>query len=308
MARCRRMSGQGRALTHTESLRVTTDDGVELATTLTMSSKHSPGLILVHGFGGAKEDFADHVPALAREHRVAAFDHRGHGESGSPADAHAYSLDRLAHDTLAVADALGMSTFRLLGHSMGGMVAIRLVLDYSQRVDALVLMDTSAGPPPTLDPDLVRVGAEIAARDGMSTLRILLDELDPLGSDAYQRVLRERPGFEEYTQRKWATLSAVMWSELAVEIATQPDVLPALAAVICPALVLVGEQDQAFIEPSFALADTIPDARLVVVPDAGHSPQFENPVVWFAAVDGFLGELPDVRRLRPSPGSAPARR
>ena len=302
------MAGQARALTHTTSLRVTTDDGVELATKVTMSVEDSPVLILVHGFGGAKEDFADHVAALAQEHRVVVFDLRGHGESGSPTSADAYSLDRLAQDTLAVADALGVNSFRLLGHSMGGMVAIRLVLQEPPRVDALVLMDTAAGPPPTLDPDLVRVGAEVAVRDGMPTLRILLDELDPLGSEAYQRVVRERPGFEEYARHKWSTLSPVMWSELAVEIATQRDLLPSLAAVTCPTLVIVGEQDQAFIEPSFALADTIADARLVVVPDAGHSPQFENPVVWFAAVDGFLRELPDLRRRRPSPGSASARR
>jgi pimeloyl-ACP methyl ester carboxylesterase len=286
----------GHARTTHRNLRVTTDDGVELATTLTMSTEDAPALILVHGFGGAKEDFADHVRALAQEYRVVVFDHRGHGESDSPRAASAYSLDRLTRDTLVVADALGMTTFQLLGHSMGGMVAIRLMLDEPERVDALVLMDTAAGPPPTLDPDLVRVGAEVAVRDGMATLRVLLDELDPLGSEAYRRVVRERPGFEEYAQHKWSTLSPVMWSELAVEIATQQDRLPRLAAVTSPVLVIVGEQDQAFIEPSFALADTIPDARLVVVPEAGHSPQFENPVVWFAAVAGFLGELPEVRR------------
>ena len=40
------------------------------------------------------------------------------------------------------------------------------------------------------------------------------------------------------------------------------------------------------------MADIVPDARLVVIPDAGHSPQFENPAVWFAALSGFLDELP----------------
>jgi len=285
--------------------RIVVEPGVELAVEIQGSG---PALVCVHGFGGAKEDFADHVPALAQQHRVVVFDHRGHGESESPTSTDAYSLDRLAQDTLAVADALGVSSFRLLGHSMGGMVAIRLVLQEPPRVDALVLMDTGAGAPPTLDPDLVRVGAEVAVRDGMPTLRILLDELDPLGSEAYQRVVRERRGFEEYARHKWSTLSPVMWSELAVEIATQRDLLASLAAVTCPTLVIVGEQDQAFIEPSFALADTIADSRLVVVPDAGHSPQFENPVVWFAAADGFLRELPDLRRRRPSPGSVSARR
>src|SRR5215470_12996484 len=62
-------------------MRITTDDGVELAVEVAGSG---PGLVLVHGFGGAKEDFADHVPALAAEHTVVIFDHRGHGASDKP--------------------------------------------------------------------------------------------------------------------------------------------------------------------------------------------------------------------------------
>ena len=85
---------------------VTTDDGVALATSVTPSNNDAPTLLLVHGFGGAKEDFADHVEALARHHRVVTFDLRGHGESDAPDEPSAYSLDRLAADVLAVADAL----------------------------------------------------------------------------------------------------------------------------------------------------------------------------------------------------------
>ena len=102
--------------------------------------------MLVHGFGGAKEDFADHVPELARDHTVVVFDHRGHGESDKPDDLAAYSFDRLVADTLAVADAVGLDRFRLLGHSMGGMVARRVVLQHPERVEALILMDTAPGP------------------------------------------------------------------------------------------------------------------------------------------------------------------
>ena len=62
----------------------------------------------MHGFGGAKEDFADHAPLLAADHTVVVFDHRGHGESDKPDDPLAYSFDRLVADTLAVADATGL--------------------------------------------------------------------------------------------------------------------------------------------------------------------------------------------------------
>ncbi len=150
---------------------VTTDDGVALALSVIGSNNDAPTLLLVHGFGGAKEDFADHMEALGRHHRVVAFDLRGHGESEAPVEPSAYSLDRLGADVLAVADSLGLDRFRLLGHSMGGMVARRVVLARPERIDALVLMDTSAGPPPGIDPDLVRLGAEVAMSEGMTVLR-----------------------------------------------------------------------------------------------------------------------------------------
>src|SRR5262245_26025082 len=199
---------------------VTTDDGVPLATSVRASdrSPDASTLLLVHGFGGAKEDFADHVDALARGHRVVSFDHRGHGASGAPGDADAYSFDRLAADVLEVADALEAERFFLLGHSMGGMVARRLVLAHPERVDAIVFMDTSAGPPPGIDRELVFAAAEVALLEGMPVLRSLLDEMDPLGSPAHQRVVDTRPGFEEYSQRKWASLSPMMWATMAVEL------------------------------------------------------------------------------------------
>ena len=73
-------------------MRVTMDDGVALEVT---DSGSGPALLLVHGFGGAKEDFADHVDALASPYRVVTFDLRGHGESDCPSDIDAYSLDRM---------------------------------------------------------------------------------------------------------------------------------------------------------------------------------------------------------------------
>ncbi len=237
-------------------MRVTMDDGVALEVTETGSG---PALLLVHGFGGAKEDFADHVDALAARQRVITFDHRGHGESDAPSDVAAYSLDRMAADVLGVADALDAETFRLLGYSMGGMV--------SRRVD---------------------MAAEIALADGLDALKPMLDDARTLETPAHERLLAERPGFQEFEERKWAALSEVMWAAMAREMVHQPDQSALLAEVRCPTLVIVGDQDQTFVEASHRMATTIPGAELVVVRDAGHSPQFENPSVWFAALERFL--------------------
>jgi len=273
-------------------MRITTDDGVELAVEV---EGDGPALLLVHGFGGAKEDFADHVPALARDHTVVVFDHRGHGASDKPDDRDAYSLERLVADTLQVADACSLSTFRLLGHSMGGMVSRKVALQAPERVEALVMMDTSAGPIPGFDPSLMEMAADVALTRGKEALRELLDLAPYLETPAYQRVVAQRPGYKEFEDKKWADLSSVMWGSLALALAHQSDDLPALSSSLrCPLLVLVGEQDTPFVHAAGLMTAAIPDADYALIPDAGHSPQFENPPAWFEALAEFLATIPAV--------------
>jgi pimeloyl-ACP methyl ester carboxylesterase len=271
-------------------MRIRTDDGVGLAIEVT---GHGPGLVLVHGLGGAKEDFSDHLPVLAREHTVVVFDHRGHGASDQPDDPGMYSLERLATDVLHVADAAGLETFRLLGHSMGGMAARKVALRVPERVEALIMMGTCAGPIPGFDAALMDVAAEVALTQGKVALKELLDFAKALDTPAYERLLVERPGYQEFCDKKWADLSAVMWGALERDIAYQSDDLPALASSLTvPLLVIVGEQDTPFVAASYAMDAAIPGTQLVVVPDAGHSPQFENPDAWIHALTTFLAAVP----------------
>ncbi len=271
-------------------MRVTTDDGVGLAT-VAVGDPRAPGLLLVHGIGGAKEDFADHLDALAAHHRVVTFDHRGHGESDKPDDERAYSLDRLAVDIATVVDAHDLHDLRILGHSMGGMAMRRFLLAHPDRAHAVVFMDTSAGAPPGSDTELVAAASEIVRSGGLAALKQLSDELDVLGSAAHQRILAERPGFAEYSDYKWHAMAPVMWTALMHEIVTQPDQLPELAALTVPALGIVGDQDVMFLRPMDDIVRTVPRARLVVIDAAGHSPQFENPPAWIAAMREFLDGL-----------------
>jgi pimeloyl-ACP methyl ester carboxylesterase len=276
-------------------MRVVTDDGVGIEVE---EAGSGPTLLLVHGFGGAKEDFDEQVDALAARHHVVTFDHRGHGESDGPDDPASYSLDRLARDTLAVADGVGAERFRVLGHSMGGMVVRRLPITHPERVDALVLMDTSPGPVPGIDAELLEMAAVIALGEGMDELKRIMDAFQPLGTPAYEKLMAERPGYKEFNDRKWEALSAVMWATMGRAIRDQADDLAALAGVRCPTLVLVGDQDLPFLGVSKDMADTIPGATLAVIPDAGHSPQFENPEAWLQALQAFLDA-----QLRQSPAA-----
>lgn len=270
---------------HPTAYTVVTDDGIALAVSVWGSG---PALIMVHGFGGAKEDFADHAPVLAQHYTVVAFDHRGHGSSDKPAELDAYSFARLRADTLAVADHLGIETFTILGHSMGGMIVRGIVVEHPQRIDALIMMDTTAGPIPGFDPEIMELGATIALTEGKAALKAAMDLAAPLDTPAYQAMLAQKPGYKEFCDRKWNDLSEIMWASLARAIASQVDELPEMAAITFPTLIIVGEQDTPFLSCSQAMLATIPGAELSVIPNAGHSPQFEGPQAWNAALDSFL--------------------
>jgi pimeloyl-ACP methyl ester carboxylesterase len=250
-------------------------------------------LLLVHGFCGAKEDFAEAVPLLAeRGWHVVAPDLRGHGQSDAPSGTHAYGLATFASDVAALADALAWPRFSLLGHSMGGMVAQLVALAHPERVEALVLMDTSHGPLDGLDAGLIEVAKAVVAEGGTAALVKAQQETEgPLDTPAHQRLLAERAGYREFCEAKTLTASADMWLGTVDEMLGQEDRLRALARMQVRTLVIVGEQDEPFRGDAEDLARAIPGARLAVIADAGHSPQFEAQERWWEALSGFLDEV-----------------
>ena len=255
-------------------------------------------LLLLHGFTGSKQDFTwghDWLDRLAELgfHAVAP-DHRGHGDSTKPDDEAAYSFDLFASDALALADELGWERFALLGHSMGGMIAQVLIGMAPERVSALVLMDTSHTALEGVDPQLAETAGEIARARGMKFLNELQKERGSALTTPADRRLREaNRDYAAFSDRKMEHSSPAMYAAMIRPIAGLDDVedrLPALASVSVPTLVLVGEQDRPFIPPSERMAKTIAGARLVVIPGAGHSPQFEAPDPWWEALRSFLLE------------------
>jgi pimeloyl-ACP methyl ester carboxylesterase len=267
--------------------------GVELAVASAGSGDRGR-VLLLHGFGGAKEDFADWLDPLATEGwQAVAYDQRGHGQSAHPAGEEAFSLDIFKEDLLAVVDDLGWGRFVLLGHSMGGMVAQLTAVAAPARLAGLILMDTSYGPLDGIDPSMVSLGQQVVREGGMAALLAAQKALSPgpLVSPAHLRLVAERPGYEEFCEKKTLTMSADMWLAMSGEMAAQPDRLAALRALSMPVVVIVGEQDVGFLGPSRTMASAISGARLVVIPDGGHSPQFEAPERWWQEVRAFLSEV-----------------
>lgn len=253
-------------------------------------------LVLVHGFTGHRRDFEPQLPGLAELGRTLAPDLRGHGDTGRAADPTTYTLDQLVRDGVAFLDALGIPRCDFLGHSLGGMLALRLALRAPERVASLVLMDSAPRALSFLPVETFQRAWAVARGAGMERLQALVRERagsDPLRSEADRRLEREW-GPERYWARHRERFCAVdpeAYARLGGELLEQESVVPRLGEVRCPTLVLVGEGDGAFLAEAELLAKGIPDARRAVVPDAGHQPQLENPEAWLAAIRGHLARV-----------------
>jgi pimeloyl-ACP methyl ester carboxylesterase len=248
-------------------------------------------LLMVHGFTGAKEDFADWWDQLAqRGWHVVAPDLRGHGASDHPPHPGDYSLDIFEADLIALVDDLGWDRFVLLGHSMGGIVGQAIAIHNPERLDGLVLMDTVAGPVSSGGVSLLLRAA--GRLFGLKAMARFVRKPPPRSPQSVRRLYAERPDYGASVEAKVLATSPVMARTMMAELTRKADRLPELRLLDLPVRVIAGEYDMpGFVASSQAMADAIPGATMVVLEGAAHSPQYETPDAWWAALTEFLDAL-----------------
>ena len=167
---------------------------------------------------------------------------------------------------------------------MGGMIGQTFALKYPGVFQSMVLADTTSRRPP----DAAKMWSERiqnAQAKGMGAL--VEGTLARWFTEPYRRAHPDVTGRIGDGIKRTPVAGFVGCCHAISKI----DLTDRLKTIKCPTLVIVGEQDEPFHAPSTAMAETIPGARLVVIPDAGHSPQFENPDAWIGAMRAFLGAL-----------------
>ena len=101
-----------------------------------------PPVVLLHGWLCNRTFWKEQVPILSVDHQVLSLDLRGQGESDSPE--HGYGLETLAHDVHTVINTLGLGPTTVVGHSMGGIVAQQMTINYPEDIAGLILVTTTA--------------------------------------------------------------------------------------------------------------------------------------------------------------------
>ena len=230
-------------------------------------------VVLVHGLGkAAARDWEHVIPALAQRYAVYAVDLPGFGFSDK--GNHHYSPDNMARALEAALAPLVGRPFVLIGHSMGGAVAVAYAATYPQRVDRLVLVDVAGVLHRSVYAEFLgRVAAQRAL--GLdspwfeSVVRAiqLRAENWPVRGD----LVLERAGVRQRMLRGDP-------SAIAAFAMVEHDFSASLRAVVAPTLIIWGADDTiAPLRTGQALAATIPGARLTVIEGAGHAPQVQFP-------------------------------
>jgi len=230
-------------------------------------------LVLLHGWIGSGALWDLMIPELARDFRVVAPDLPGHGGSGVPA-AFSFDLEGFSRFLEELREALDIPHFIPVGHSMGGSIALHYAARYPHRVSALVLIDTPARTRsiswparlPVLEWALGLVHRFWGPRIVAAAIRSTVRHPERLPSEWLRNAVAracslDRRAFLETTR---------MLRHL--------DLGDELERVRAPALLIHGEEDRSVrLSEAERLRDSLPGARLRVIPDCGHCPNYEYP-------------------------------
>lgn len=228
----------------------------------------APDVVLLHGFTQTRASWDPVVAALGERYRAFALDIRGHGSASARLPV---TLEAVLDDVAALAP----KRFTLVGYSMGGRIALHAALRMPEQIERLILIGASPG---IADPD------EREAR---------------LEDDGRLAAEIERMSIAEFAQR-WAQTPVLAGQPPAVLAAAQADRLrndPAglaralrglgtaalsslwerLPRIVVPVTLIVGERDEKFRAIAADMATKLPDAKVIVVPGAGHAVHLEAP-------------------------------
>lgn len=292
--------------------RIALSTGITLSVA-TAGDPANPPIILLHGFPESHCTWRLVAPQLAAQFYLIMPDQRGFGASDRPQDVRAYAPHRATADVFALADALGVEHFALVGHDWGGAIAWNAALGKNPRVTRLAIVN--APHPWLFQKALIDDPQQRAASQYMNVFR----------SPGIEKMIKEK-GFDWFFERSFSAhvdLASIPAEERARTIAdwSRPGALTAMlnwyratgllvpeaAATMprpgwmddvprldLPTLVIWGMRDPAILPSQLdGLGDWVDDLAIVRLPEAGHFAPWQAPAEVAAALQQFLAEEPE---------------
>ena len=268
-------------------------------------------IVFLHGFPESHRTWRHQLNSLVREFRVIAPDQRGFGGSDKPQDVSEYETGKVVEDLFALADALGIGRFTLVGHDWGGAAAWAAALKYGHRLKRLVIVN--APHPLIFQRSVIENEAQRAASQYINAfrtpgfegaikamgLRTFLEKTFEPHVDLRLLSEAERDAYVHDWDRPGALTAMLNWYRAAkIEVPEMGENagMPGwtrvpFPQVRVPVLVVWGLKDKALLPVQLeGLEKLVEDLRIVVERDAGHFIPWEKPEVVTSAIRDFLAD------------------
>ena len=294
----------------TEFRRLALPTGVALNIGLA-GPEQAPPVILLHGFPESHRTWRELVPRLEGSFRLIMPDQRGFAGSDRPQDVEAYKTETLVDDIFALAQALGLERFSLVGHDWGGAIAWTAALRRDPRLERLAIIN--APHPVVFQKSLIEDADQRAASQYISMFRTPNAEkaIEAIGLETFfDKVIGNHSDLSNMPESEkqqyiaeWSQAGALTamlnWYRASSLIVPPPGLtvplpdwlLRAFQKIRIPTLVLWGMEDVALLPLQLEGLDRlVDDLQIVRIPQAGHFAPWEAPEPVAEALCGFLGE------------------
>lgn len=240
-----------------------------------------PAVVFAHGGGGDLSQWRHQLPAFAERYRAIAFDARGHGQSETAGD---YAMGAFVDDLAALLDHLGVRQATLVGATLGGVAVLEFALARPEVARAAVVVSTA---PDTTDEMRARFEASAGVVEGGDLAGFAEGYVSFIFTERYvESHAEEVADFRRRLER----VDPAGYAGAIRALGNREDLSPRLGALGIPVLVVTGELDPIPTSAPGAelLVRSMPRARAVVVPQAAHLPQVEQPELFNRMVFDFL--------------------
>jgi proline iminopeptidase len=250
-------------------------------------------ILFSHEFAGDYRNWETQMRHFCRSHRCITYSARGYKPSDVPGDPKAYSYKHWASDAIAVLDHLKIAKAHIVGLSMGGYTVVQVGLLYPERALSLVPAGAGSGSERAhteefrkscraLADEFVKIGTpEVVKAYGLSPARIPFLVKDPRGFEEFNKM------FSEHDAKGCANTMRGFQAERP----SLYDFEAEIRKIMVPTLIVVGDEDEPCLEPSFLLKQWMPMSGLVVLPKTGHVVNQEEPALFNAAVGDFIARV-----------------
>jgi 3-oxoadipate enol-lactonase len=249
------------------------------------TSGDGPPVVFIHGLGATSNVWHAQRTALSKYFRVIVYDRSGCGRS--PATSEGYSIEGWVDELARLLDHLDVATTVVVGHSLGSMIAQRFAGKHPRRTRALVL----AGGEAVLTPDgkdVLTQRAEMIRSQGLTAA------VDPWLAGVLSAATRAaNPALAGLLRAMFLAYDDATYAQQCLAL-RDGDVRGDHARIICPTMLLVGDQDPVTpLSWQQEIAAGIAGSSIRIVPDTAHMTMLESPAVFNTAVLEFLAGLRD---------------